>query len=674
MKKKKIRKLHPTGQLSIFIVLIFQALFVLFAMSLNVALVVHDKINLQNSVDIAAYYGAMKQAEMMNAIAHINYQIRQSWKLLVWRYRVLGSMGVTRNSISNFSSPYDLKHRFNVFSDRKPTAGPYFFCVGHKWWGQFESGGNKTSKDILCVDIDQSILPVVVPNPTGHFWIVSDALKGVKDLSSSINIKVSRQCDLYGYNSWLLGAMTFMLFQIDQSNRKYMIKELAKILEDGRELSGGKIEEGVKKTFKNNLSYINKTSYESPGTGSKLDTFSSLDKIKPKEWLADKPFIIKGYYADLYGGDDKHNPSGCSKTLEEITSKLPRSIDPADKPKAEKILAIISDGSAPSWPDCTKFDRCKASDGIYKKNNFLVFYSVRAEISYKNQIFLPLMGGRDIKLKARATAMPFGGIIGPPPNTDKRLPPPSISYATHIPFTQFDEEVAPNYSRYPGDPLGLRSSLVHHYWSPHLQMDPANNQMAYYLNAPLGLENDPLARGDTASSGAFQINARKWELEAISPDLFDITYFTILPHYTYSLFRKIQRLLNHKEWIRGDLGVHRIDTHNFNPEQAIEEQVHYSFSSSLFYTIKDMQHLLTGWNPPKRKYTVDNTYEPKSDLSNLNFGKCFLWVDSSRREIETGKIPNACIYGGRAGYSVKMVSDDYLKGKTSGYHPKPFWW
>ena len=89
MKKRKFKRLHPTGQLSIFVVLIFQALFILFAMSLNVALVVHDKINLQNSVDIAAYYGAMKQAEMMNAIAHINYQIRQSWKLLVWRYRVL---------------------------------------------------------------------------------------------------------------------------------------------------------------------------------------------------------------------------------------------------------------------------------------------------------------------------------------------------------------------------------------------------------------------------------------------------------------------------------------------------------------------------------------------------------------------------------------------------------
>ena len=37
--------------MAIFVALIFQVLFVLFAMAINVALIVHDKINLQNSVD-----------------------------------------------------------------------------------------------------------------------------------------------------------------------------------------------------------------------------------------------------------------------------------------------------------------------------------------------------------------------------------------------------------------------------------------------------------------------------------------------------------------------------------------------------------------------------------------------------------------------------------------------
>ncbi|HMN70038.1 MAG TPA: pilus assembly protein TadG-related protein, partial [Bdellovibrionales bacterium] len=81
------------GQAAIFVALLFNVLFVFFAMAINVALVVHDKINLQNSTDLAAYYAAAKQAEVLNAIAHQNYAIRQSYKLLAWRYRVLGTMG-----------------------------------------------------------------------------------------------------------------------------------------------------------------------------------------------------------------------------------------------------------------------------------------------------------------------------------------------------------------------------------------------------------------------------------------------------------------------------------------------------------------------------------------------------------------------------------------------------
>ena len=90
MRKKK---LNEKGQVAIFVALIFQLLFLFFAMIINVGLLIHHKINLQNSVDLAAYYGAMKQGETLNAIGHINYQIRQSWKLLTWRYRELGTAG-----------------------------------------------------------------------------------------------------------------------------------------------------------------------------------------------------------------------------------------------------------------------------------------------------------------------------------------------------------------------------------------------------------------------------------------------------------------------------------------------------------------------------------------------------------------------------------------------------
>src|ERR1700679_2559585 len=91
------------GQASILIAIIFQVLFIFFAMVVNVGLLVHDKINLQNSTDIAAYYGAMKQAEVLNAMAQTNYQIRQAYKLLNWRLWVLADAG--RNSVLNQTQP-----------------------------------------------------------------------------------------------------------------------------------------------------------------------------------------------------------------------------------------------------------------------------------------------------------------------------------------------------------------------------------------------------------------------------------------------------------------------------------------------------------------------------------------------------------------------------------------
>jgi len=147
---------NKKGQMAIFIAIIFQVLFVLFAMSINVALVVHDKVNLQNSVDLAAYYGAQKQAELLNVIAHQNYQVRQAWKLLAWRYRVLGQYGVganfnnqpvyhpanprARNPNSN-----DIIFRPNIAATEEVLQETPIICVGYNpMWT------SRTGNDQFC--------------------------------------------------------------------------------------------------------------------------------------------------------------------------------------------------------------------------------------------------------------------------------------------------------------------------------------------------------------------------------------------------------------------------------------------------------------------------------------------------------------------------------------------
>ena len=79
---------NEKGQMAIFAALMFQVLFVFFAMAINVSLIVHDKINLQNSADLAAYYGAAKQAEILNLPDKRNRV--EAWSKEKWTFLQMG--------------------------------------------------------------------------------------------------------------------------------------------------------------------------------------------------------------------------------------------------------------------------------------------------------------------------------------------------------------------------------------------------------------------------------------------------------------------------------------------------------------------------------------------------------------------------------------------------------
>ena len=134
---------NESGQMSVFLALVFQVLFVFFAMVINIGLLVHDKINLQNSVDLGTYYAAQKQAEILNEIAHLNYQIRQEYKLLAWRYWVLGTLGrdgqgtAPPPQVSAIGSPLqDLPRVYRppdgVMREEMPIA-----CLANPHWWEF---------------------------------------------------------------------------------------------------------------------------------------------------------------------------------------------------------------------------------------------------------------------------------------------------------------------------------------------------------------------------------------------------------------------------------------------------------------------------------------------------------------------------------------------------------
>jgi len=237
------------GQMAIFVALIFQILFIFFALAINIGLVVHDKINLQNATDLAAYYAAQKQAEMLNAIDHTNYQIRQSWKLLNWRYYVLGSMGSLdprHPTLPNTNNPMSEKEWITE------TFAPSV-CInyGPNW---ADSGNDNTckSQNFEFKNIEVPIIPY--PDPLSFLFM---------GFVKNVQGKIANTCNGYAGLNWLFASWIYVAYFQDQRSRKFLIRALAENLarpaDKMVDLNGDSVAVGAQNTFFKNLTTTNKS-------------------------------------------------------------------------------------------------------------------------------------------------------------------------------------------------------------------------------------------------------------------------------------------------------------------------------------------------------------------------------------------------------------------------------
>ena len=710
MKKQKKTRRNQSGQLSIFAALVFQVLFILFAMSLNVALVIHDKINLQNSVDLAAYYGAMKQAEMLNAIAHINYQIRQSWKLLVWRNRVLGGIG-SIEGIPEHQQPKkrdNEEYKPNIFTGGdNNTEGFYVTCIGHKRWYQ----SNPTA-DNLCKELNKGIRGPSIPDVRGFMGFERWASQ-LPGTSRRINALIGDNCNSYTEQTWFFTAATFLHYILDQTHRKRMIHKLAEHLNEGKDLDGNLIIDGVKTTLEKNLSYTNR---ELNVLNLNPDHFfNSLENKTPENWLGDPSFWTSVNYAEFIQRSGTGGRTNCIKNRKWLYQGIP------DTVKRKLISSGVSHGdllsslrfnSAGINSLCSSNGPCRWSAGLYKKPEFMIFYGVKAEITYKSQIFFPFTNG--ITLKAKAFAKPFGGRIGPPVNStggrpesaDELLPKSfqDVSEIEALNEADMVKLIAPNYSRYPGDRFGVKSHAVQYYWSKFL-IYQSNNLKDYSNYWKQDFRNflvnskDALAAPDSSPLPP-HLDAREWELAAIAPDLFDTTYFTILPSYMQDYYPKIKNIIGENTpYLRPGFSHEIRNIHNpthsliyyqtqydeRDPDKGIWAKLKRQRSSltpdpddfiplfeRFFYKIQKLEHLMAGWNPLKKKYEDGN--DDYGQITKTNFGKCHKWDRDIATHDSEGKIATGCVYGGRTGYSVKMISSRYIENlQNSGRYTENEW-
>ena len=786
------------GQVAIFVVLIFQVLFILFAMTINIAMVAYDKINFQNSLDLAAYYGAKKQAEVLNAMAHINYQMRQNWKLLAWRYRILGTLiqpnGGTapdywcpQNSVAKYNTTTNDNCRVNsslpisfqnqcqnaqsIFSGTQVYGNGYcdlyyFICISQELWKR----GIKRENQNFCNKKEVSIQPITsLPIVAGFMEEAHLGASGVQDLKD----RVGKSCPTEGALNWLMTQFFMTHFRLDQKDRKVMIEEIYnQTLKVGKDLDGASLFKGSAKVFCGNLSRANKENAKelcsSYSKDKGLKYFNSFEGKEFKNLFGKLNVwpVLQFLYTEKKDTSFRTCPmkTGLHLRTKKLITKNPspnifKDVKAILKSSSHSLFGSLTDEVEKLFAFNSRINFLRIHKdpirdltlAFFKKKDQTLYYGLKAEFDYesKNQVF-SLNLSEPIKFKASAFAKPFGSSFGPQPEQNDPLIPvhrvpnhPSQSPSLIPNSNQINSVLLqPNHSRFPGDKWGLIDRRMH---DNRGNINFLNKQRSYkapiqrvytmedyfHLNLYPGKADDPLARRDPRSyphdPNTF---TRMMELMAVYPDLYDISYYSVLGNYHQTYFKKICKLLKGSEcdpkdrnefkspaaqtrtvYIRGDFGWPDTDEYiksnqrYKNKELSIAPYFLNTGNQSVNKNIinppvkppAESPAKLWGKNYPPRR-------EPNYPLSQGNLFYAWLanplpdqllssWTnphpliyeeytfpDKPSNNFPEGRflkcpypakenmpVPSACAAGGRSGYSVKLLSCEIVKDLK----PKP---
>ena len=241
-----------------------------------------------------------------------------------------------------------------------------------------------------------------------------------------------------------------------------------------------------------------------------------------------------------------------------------------------------------------------------------------------------------------------------------------------LPSYQYSSLTIPNFSRYPGDNLGLRSmqaqQLSRHFFWPAYQKHGIAASASYgddrirlnWFTAHVNFANtgDSVAYDSfvTGAQPAQLLNFRQIETAAVAPDLFDITYYSIEPEADENYVKLAPGRYGITGAPVGDLGSRQTDAlmKKYNVQEQIKSVntvgADQGLMPNVYWIVREWENLLTGW-APHRAATFTFPIE--------RFGKC------GGSAIASAMIPGKCAAGGRTGYSVRLISREHLQGVWS---------
>ena len=536
-----------------------------------------------------------KQAEVLNAMAHINYQMRQNWKLLSWRYRILGTLtqkdgwpgGADNDRPPNPRDAWCPQNKKNggeigisPGSQQKPACrgakdNPYYFvCVSNDAWKR----GVEPSDTSMCELVGQYVPPVEVEiYETGPMNLLATFAIPATNALRALEQKMQRSCPVEKALNYLTAQLFLTQARLDQKDRKVMMEELyKKTLFDDKDLDGAPIYEGVKKVFYHNLSESNRES-----VGPNVDdasrvlrdphnSFSQQDFGQIFHWINTAPTLnylhIGGGASDCsnytiyphthYGGSNSAtNLASFFRDLKSGNSNPWASFIQGQVQNQMEKLFLINNRSQITEDSSNPL--ATMTLGFYKDPNKQLYYGLYADMEYQKAHQLFGLWG-DVRFKASSFAKPFGGRFGPDPGRDPLIPYRLEGGGGAAVLSYGSWRQQPNYSRWPGDKLGLVDSKLHRSPINFLNKQSAshwqNNPQVYTVDAFLHLAvhktgnmHDPLAHPIPPGNSA-QINhihfMRMMELMALWPDAYDIAHYSILGNYMGGPFPKVCKLLS----------------------------------------------------------------------------------------------------------------------------------
>ncbi|CAN5724784.1 hypothetical protein BH10BDE1_BH10BDE1_29700 [soil metagenome] len=706
--------------MSIFLALVFQVLFVFFAMVINIGLLVHDKINLQNSVDLGAYYAAQKQAEILNEIAHLNYEIRQDYKLLAWRYWVLGTLGRSGQPTPATAQPQpaaggifaDAPRRY---SPSNPGAGIEevpVACLANPFWWEFAilSRGAPPNENYCWHPYNWTSPTIPIPTVPS-----TPATMGVnifaRRLAQQSLQNYTQSCNAASPLSWAFVATILTQYKYSIAYKKKAIRKLRENLVSASPVDrdGRAIRDGVIQTIKKNLTESNQQSFD-PTAVQMLNGLSkggceAGNSIYPGAMTMPEILTAPGlYFAALTGtGDVCQFDIAFQVEINKIAN--PPGVGAWDPDGSLRNQVAGEPGDD---------DEYHSSLGFEKNPWCMAYMGVKAGTSPRKP-FAPF--GKSVNLFARAFAQPFGGRIGPwyakkwtraSPTSDSPAPPAAAPAAANAPVMMnpaagqqdrtdpltsprkmpgaggyvYSSYTIPNYSRYPGDRLGMRSMLAQASARTYLSagnvrlQQPANGNNPgdfsdgrvrlnwFYGYSMMNTTGDSLAFDDPAATnnGAIPIQVarfRETEITAVAPDLFDITYYSIDPtadlNYV-ALARSNPARYGINGVPMGDLGsrenIPDMRQRNVSTQvtSATTGGIPNNLLPNIYWVVRDWKHLLTSWAPNR----AANFNFPTD-----RFGKC------AGDAIQGVPIPGRCVAGGRVGYSVRLIAREHLNAGSA---------